>query len=107
MSFAQLANERRPLLTSNLVVAESHALMMRRLGRDIAGRWLAESYSQFNVVLEGADDSLAARGILVRYADKAFSYADAVSFAIMERLGIRTAFSFDEDFRQFGLDVIP
>jgi predicted nucleic acid-binding protein len=31
---------------------------------------------------------------------------DATSFAIMERLGILEAFSFDRHFRQFGFSVI-
>ncbi len=39
--------------------------------------------------------------ILNEYADQEFSLVDAVSFAVMERLGIPTAFSFDAHFRVF------
>ena len=34
------------------------------------------------------------------------SMTDAISFAMMRRLGIATAFSFDRNFVQFGLNVL-
>ncbi len=61
----------------------------------------------FNIVFETEEDSEAAQDIIGRYDDKDFSYADAGSFAIMERLGILRAFTFDAHFRQYGLEVIP
>jgi predicted nucleic acid-binding protein len=48
-------------------------------------------------------DERRAREILERFDDKEFSYVDATSFAVMERSGIPAAFTFDDDFRQFGL----
>jgi predicted nucleic acid-binding protein len=42
------------------------------------------------------------------YRDKAWSFTDCVSFVVMERLGLRTAFAFDQHFRQFGIvTVVP
>lgn len=38
--------------------------------------------------------------ILLQYADKSFSFFDATSFAVMERLGVRQAFTFDRHFEQ-------
>jgi predicted nucleic acid-binding protein len=40
--------------------------------------------------------------ILAQYTDKSWSYTDCTSFAVMERLGIATAFSFDYNFSQYG-----
>lgn len=40
------------------------------------------------------------------YSDKRFSFVDCSSFVLMRRLGIRTAFAFDQDFRQFGRWVV-
>jgi uncharacterized protein len=54
-------------------------------------------------VTEG--DELRAKAILLRYTDKDFSYVDATSFAVMERFGLQTAFTFDEHFVQYGFTV--
>jgi predicted nucleic acid-binding protein len=46
--------------------------------------------------------------VFAQYQDKAWSFTDCVSRVIIERLGIETAFAFDEHFRQFGLvTVVP
>jgi len=38
---------------------------------------------------------------------KKLSLVDCVSFQVMRETGIRTAFCFDEHFREQGFDVIP
>jgi uncharacterized protein len=38
--------------------------------------------------------------------DKAYSFTDALSFAVMERLGISIAFALDQHFDQFGRQMI-
>jgi hypothetical protein len=38
--------------------------------------------------------------------DKHFSYTDATSFVIIQRFGNHAAFTFDENFRQYGLQVL-
>lgn len=40
------------------------------------------------------------------YVDKRWSFTDCTSLVVMGRLGIRTAFSFDQHFRQFGTVVV-
>jgi predicted nucleic acid-binding protein len=52
------------------------------------------------------DDESCARVIVARYLDKTFTYTDATSFAVMERLGLKTAFAFDPHFRQYGFHVV-
>jgi len=44
--------------------------------------------------------------IICSYEDKAFSFTDATTFAVAERLGIRRAFAFDKHFAQFGLTLV-
>jgi predicted nucleic acid-binding protein len=41
-----------------------------------------------------------------KYADKEISFTDSISFAMMHRLGIRTAFTFDRHFRDAGFQIV-
>ena len=93
----------KPLLT-NFIVAESHALLLSRLGPEIARDWLLRQVWPVEPVTP--QDEAKAREIIQRYTDKTFSYTDATSFAMMERLGIREAFAFDPHFRQYGLKLL-
>jgi predicted nucleic acid-binding protein len=47
-------------------------------------------------------DERRAREIIAQYDDKDFTLTDATSFAVMERLGITYAFTFDHHFTQYG-----
>jgi uncharacterized protein len=54
------------------------------------------------IILPTPEDEASARATIYRYTDKTFSLTDAISFVVMERLGITTPFTFDDDFRQYG-----
>lgn len=58
------------------------------------------------IVRVGLEDEKRARDIISRYDDKEFSLTDATSSAVMERLGISSAFAFDQHFTQYGLSVV-
>lgn len=103
--FTLVTDDRRPLVTSNLIVAETHVLVLRALGRRAAYRWL-ESLD-LNLIFQTERDHARVLELLAQYDDKAFSYTDALSFVLMERLGIPTAFTFDDHFRQYGVAVVP
>ena len=103
-SFEGLARERRPLFTSNLVVAETYVLTRHTLGHAVAVSWL-ESLD-LNLVFQEESDHERVSRILARYGDKDFSYTDAASFILMERLGIPVALTFDDHFRQYGISVL-
>ncbi len=53
------------------------------------------------------EDEAQAIDIVMRYRDKEFSLTDATSFVVMERLGLTDAFSFDNDFSQYGFRTLP
>jgi predicted nucleic acid-binding protein len=102
-----LSRERRPLFTSNFVLAETHTLTLSHPGHSVALRVLTEILaSSTTIVRVSAADERRAQAIIVQYTDKDFSYTDATSFAIMERLHIRSVFTFDDDFTRFGLNPV-
>lgn len=101
--YQRAVDERRQLVTTNFVLAETHALLLNRLNREIALRVLESiDRSSARIVRVTASGESTARDILRRYRDKDFSLTDATSFVVMERLGIRTAFAFDRHFTQYG-----
>ena len=83
--------------------SETHALCLTRVGRRIA-RAVLESIeaSSTTIVRVAARDERRARELLRRYDDKDFSLTDCTSFAVMERLRIPQAFTFDCNFAQYG-----
>ena len=103
-----LTRQRAVLFTSNFVIAETHAMVLRYLGHEAARSFLQEvDDSRATVVVRTeATDEVAARSIIYRYADKDFSLTDAISFAIMARLGLSQAFTFDNHFEQYGWRVL-
>ena len=92
-----------PLLT-NFIVAESHALLLSRLGAAVARDWLVKQIWPVKPVI--SSDERKAKEIIQRYTDKTFSYTDATSFAVMDTLGISEGFAFDVHFQQYGLKIL-
>ena len=103
----ELAQARYRQFTTNVLLIESHALILSVLGRAQAAQFLQDMRESHTVVIRArAADEARAQQILFQYTDKDFSFADAISFAVMERLRLRLAFTFDRDFAQYGFTVL-
>ncbi len=103
----RLRAERWQLYTTNFVLAETHALLLTRLNRVVAARVLWQiDQSATDIIRITVEDEQRARAIIAQYQDKDFSLTDATSFAVMERLAIQHAFTFDHDFTQYGWTVL-
>ncbi len=101
--------ERRArVVTSNLVVAESHALIMRRAGIAAGLRFVQLVRASPNVVVTSTSslESQAINDWLTRYADQPFSMVDAVSFAIMTERRTRVALTLDRHFAVAGFAML-
>lgn len=96
--------ERRPLLTTNFILAKTHALLLTRVGREAAARVLFEiDRSPLTTTVRVTEvDEARAREVIVNFTDKPFSLTDALSFVVMERLGIHGALTHDRNFAQYG-----
>jgi predicted nucleic acid-binding protein len=103
----ELVAAHRQLTTTNVVFFELHGLLLNRLGRRVALETLRELRASQTVVRVRERDEARAEEILIQYDDKDFSLTDAASFAVMERLGIRAAFTLDRHFAQFGWELVP
>lgn len=95
---SRIASEKRPSFITNYLEAETHALLLRTLGRSLAREWLLAG--GLPVLKLRPDEEERGKEILARYADKDWSLCDAFSFAVIDRRGVGTAFSFDRHFGQ-------
>lgn len=86
------------------MLAETHALVLNRLGRAPALRVLTDILRSpaTTVVRVTPADERRALAIIAQYTDKQFSFTDTTSFAVMERLGLTRVITFDRDFTQYG-----
>jgi predicted nucleic acid-binding protein len=90
------------LVTSDHVLIETWTLLRHRLGREVAERfWELLRNGVATIEPVGSADLEAAWQIGASYADQDFSIVDRTSFAVMRRLGIERAASFDKDFAVF------
>jgi predicted nucleic acid-binding protein len=95
------------LFTTSFILAETHALLLNRLGQEIATRFLRDmEHSPTTLVWVTSADVERAKAIIYQYDDKDFSLTDAASFAVMERLRVPSAFTFDRHFSQYGFTVL-
>jgi len=102
-------DERHRVVTTNLVVAETHALVMRRAVRAPALAFARTVDMAPNVVVRITREieTAAIRDWLDRYADHDFSLTDAVSFAVMKERGIRDVLTLDNHFVVAGFRALP
>ena|SRR5438874_1936232 len=98
----QLYVEQAIFVTTYLAFAEIHAHFARVPPlRNQVIRDFREA-PETRLETPGVGDYTAAFALLAQYADKTFSFCDAVSFVIMRRLQISRALSLDDHFRQIA-----
>lgn len=105
--FREALSRRIPLLTTNLVVAETHRLTLFRAGVHPALRALERMDASPSLTLHcpTAADHAAARRWLDRLAPRPVTYTDAVSFAVMETHRCGHVLGFDQDFAAAGFTL--
>lgn len=104
-----MKNNKIPLLTTNFVFDEAITLLQSRLGWNVAkefGQRLKDSRFVSLISVKDEDEERAWE-IFLKYKDNDFNYTDCTSFAVMERLKIDTAFTFDSHFQAMKFLVVP
>ena len=94
---------------TSYVLAETMSLLTKRRGKpgalSMGQRILAAA--QTRVIYPSAADVAQAWDLFAAHPDWDFDLVDAISFAVMRREGIETAFTLDRHFAQMGFAAVP
>lgn len=106
--YDMLKTEHTILYTSDYVLDETITMLGRKSTKKqsiIAGDILFAS--RVLKIIHVCPEYLETSWMLYKkYSDKAFSFTDITSFAIMKEFEISKAFTFDEHFRQMGFEIV-
>ncbi|QDA31224.1 PIN domain-containing protein [Thermococcus indicus] len=97
-------------LLSRPVLVEYLNGLAKRVGKDVAREQYEAITSSRFIYMENETEKDWSRawGLFFKYRDsKGIDIFDSLSFAIMERLGLRRVFTFDSDFEVHGFERLP
>ncbi len=96
-------------VTGRPVLVEYIDGVAKRVGKSegIKELRLLESTATIRIEPETADDWVRGRELFLRYDDHPIDLTDSLSFAMMDRMGLKAAFTFDRDFAVHGLARVP
>lgn len=94
-------------LSTNYVILETAAVVQRRFGLTTLQRFVTDMLPAITVHWVSDGDHDAGLAVLLAERRRRLSWVDCVSFVVMRRLGVITAFALDEHFEQQGFTVVP
>lgn len=94
-------------VSHNYVLVETSALVGRRLGIEAFRIFERDVVSFLDIIWVTREIHSAAASALLIAARRSLSLVDCVSFEIMGRTGIQTAFAFDRHFLDYGYEAVP
>lgn len=107
--YAEAARAGVTFLSTPLVVAEVHALLLRWRGAGAGRRFLDAALDTPSHTLVAADLELVREAVdswIAGYSDQTFSLCDAVSFEVMRRERVTYALAFDRHFEVAGFQLL-
>lgn len=106
-AFVEAIRRGDDLRTHNYVVSESCALVQRRLGADATADLLRRLIPLTEIVWVDREIHDSAVAAFVAARSTSVSLVDRVSFEVMRREGLETAFAFDAGFVHAGFQTVP
>ncbi len=98
--YKQLQKEKAMVYTSDYVMDETYTLLKTRSSHATAVKFMNELDKSNILILRVTEDiEKAAKAIFKKHDDKRLSFTDCASFALINHLGIKAVFAFDEHFR--------
>lgn len=107
--YASALRSGHKLLTTPLVVAEVHAMLLRHRGPREGQRFLDAAFDGVAHEVVHLDAELVKAAVdrwVRRFPDQDFSLADAVSFEVMRRERVTQALTLDHHFATAGFEIL-
>jgi predicted nucleic acid-binding protein len=95
------------LICTNYVVVETAALLQHRFGLEALRTFHEDALPVLAIEWVNEDTHRAAVVRLFLAGRRKLSLVDCVSFEVMHRRGIRSAFTFDKHFKEEGFECAP
>jgi predicted nucleic acid-binding protein len=103
----ELIGSGQALVTTSYVLVESSALIQSRLGLEAVRGFCDDLVPVLSVEFVTSDIHRLGTAALLAASKRGLSLVDCVSFETMRELGIRSAFTFDRHFREYGFTALP
>ncbi len=105
--WASIRREAIPLVTTNLVLVETATLLSRRIQPDFAVAKVRSIYQSVSFMIHSSarEDEKVGLDMMAHYRGQDISLTDGISFAVMRKLGITRAFTFDHHFLIAGFEL--
>ncbi len=94
-------------VTSNYVILETTSLIQNRLGIQALKEFNAKALPLLDVYWISEEVHKISMQMLLDTNRRQLSLVDCSSFAVMNELGINSAFAFDQHFAEQGFTVLP
>lgn len=101
-----LVKQKNPLFTSSDIIAESLTVISRKLGKDEAMEFLKELKTYAKEIFIDESIHKETRRFFAKVKSKNISFIDCSSVIAMKRNKIKYIFSFDEDFKKMGVELL-
>ena len=93
--------------TTSYVLVETSALLQSRIGIDGVRLFAADVIPALDIIWVDAGMHLSAQHSLLVASRPDLSLVDCVSFEVMRESGMKSAFTFDGHFREYGFTAVP
>lgn len=96
--------------TTNYILDETYTFIRSVKGKDTSvafAQYLSSNSDIVKVKRVSLEEEKEAFVLFKKLDFKGLSFTDCTSFAVMKRLSLAQAFSFDKHFRQAGFEMVP
>jgi predicted nucleic acid-binding protein len=103
----EMLNRGDELISHNYILVETSAVALRKLGLEAIRVLERDVVPVLRLIWVTRELHEAAAGAHLVAGRRTLSLVDCVSFEVMRRTGVLTAFAFDRHFREYGYETVP